>query len=263
MNNPVVYLLKIAMYILEGNLMFTLNINYFLPPIEDIEYNQYKILAILKDFRKQFRKNKLYPAFTELNQIGRFLNTYLSKSSLTKSTDSKKIKTLFLDDAVNNSENENSEMQSDPETVEIIRWAKPHVESVMAEGYAIYEFVQSNLRIKSIEPMPSYRDQGYFIVHDYNNAQLLLIEYSGYFFESKKTPVRSLKTKLITQVPFNKSYSSPTEVGIRLIEKYGDLVNPALYICDSNLELPFSETVFPIAKGKLLSSLTRHQVKYY
>ncbi|MEJ2505180.1 MAG: hypothetical protein P8Y81_02820 [Ignavibacteriaceae bacterium] len=255
--------MKIAIYILEGNLMFTLNIDYFLPPIEDIEYNQYKILAILKAFRKQFRKNKLYPAFTELNQIDRFLNTYLSKSSLTKSTDSKKIMTLFPDNTEGNNENNNNESQDDPETVEIIRWAKPHVEATMTEGYAIYEFVQSNLRIKSIEPMPSYRDQGYFIVRDYNNAQLLLIEYSCYFFESKKAPVRSLKTKLITQVPCNKNYSSPTEVGIRLIEKYGDLVNPAIYICDSNLELPFSETIFPIAKGKLLSSLTRHQVKYY
>lgn len=263
MNNVVVYLLKITNYILEGNLMFTLNIDYFLPPIEDIEYNQYKILAILKDFKRQFRKNKLYPAFTELNQIDRFLNTYLSKSSLTKSTDSKKIMTLFPDSDEGNSENENNETQYDPEVVEIIRWAKPHVESVLAEGYAIYEFAQGNLRINSIEPMPSYRDQGYLVVHDYNNAQLLLIEYSCYCFEPKRTPVRSLKTKLITKVPFNKNYSFPTEVGIRLIERYGDLVNPAIYICDSNLELPFSETIFPIVKGKLLSSLSRHQIKYY
>jgi len=243
--------------------MFALNIDYFLPPIEDIEYNQYKILSILKEYRKQFRKNKLYPAFTELNQIDRFLNTFLSKSSMSKSTDSKKIKTLFPDEVESNNENEKSITQNDPEAIEIIEWAKPLVESAMTEGYAIYEFVHSNLHIKSIEPMPSYRDQGYFIVHDYNDAQLLLIEYTCYFFESKRTPVRSLKTKLLTQVPFNENYSSPTELGIKLIEKYGNLVNPAIYICGSSIELPFSETIFPIAKSKLLSLLTRHQVKYY
>jgi len=243
--------------------MFALNIDYFLPPIEDTEFNQYKILAILKEYRRQLRQNKLYPAFTELNQIERFLNTFLSKSSASKSSGSKKIKTLFPDSIESNNETDKNEMQNDPEAIELIQWAKPHVESVMAEGYAIYEFVHSNIHIKTIEPVPSYRDQGYFIVHDYNDAQLLLIEYTCFFFESKKSPVRSLKTKLITQVPINENYSSPTEVGIKLIQKYGNLVNPAIYICDSNLELPFTETIFPIAKSKLLSALTKYQVKYY
>ena len=243
--------------------MFALNIDFFLPPIEDLEFNQYKILAILKEYSAQLRKNNLYPAFTELNQIDRFLNTFLSKSSAAKNPELKKIKSLFPETTGTNNENEKNETQHDPETIELIRWAKPHVEEVMAEGYAIYEYVHSNLHIKTIEPVPSYRDQGYFIVHDYNDAQLLLVEYLCFFFESKKAPVRSLKTKLITQVPFNENYSSPTEVGIKLIQKYGTLVNPAIYICDSDLELPFSETIFPIAKSKLLSSLTKHQVRYY
>lgn len=243
--------------------MFALNIDYFLPPIEDLEYNQYKILAILKEYKAQMRKNNLYPAFTELNQIDRFLNTYLSKSTAPKKPGLKKIKSLFPEAINANNDNEKTETQYDPETVELVKWAKPYVEEVMTEGYAIYEYVHSNLHIKTIEPVPSYRDQGYFIVHDYTDAQLLLIEYLCFFFESKKAPVRSLKTKLITQVPFNENYSSATEVGFKLIEKYGNLVNPAIYICDSDLELPFSETIFPIAKSKLLSSLTKHQVKYY
>lgn len=243
--------------------MYALNIDYFLPPIEDIEYNQYKILAILKEYRKHFRQNKLYPAFTELNQINRFLSTFLSKSSVSKSTDSKKIKTLFPDEIENNSENEKSETQYDPEAIEITEWAKPQVESALRDGYAIYEFVLSNLFIKTLEPIPSYREQGYFVVHDRSDAQLLFIEYTRYSSKSTKAPVRSLKTRLLRQVPFNENYSTITELSIKLIEKYGNLINPAIYICDSNIEFPFSETIFPIAKSKLLYLLTKHQVKDY
>ncbi|MCK5086691.1 MAG: hypothetical protein KAQ90_04175, partial [Melioribacteraceae bacterium] len=149
------------------------------------------------------------------------------------------------------------------DTPDIIKWAKPLVESLMAEGKAIYEFVHSNIRIESIKPEPSYKDEGYLILPEYNKLQLLLIEYQSSFFDSNNNPVRSLKTKLLTQISIGRNETSITKLGLNLISKYGNLVNPAMFICKTDLDLPFRETLFPIIKSKLISVITQYSSKRY
>jgi len=239
--------------------MLELNLESFLSPIEDKELNQYKILAQLKNYSELFRKNKLYPSFAQLNQINNLLISLLSKHPILSVPGSNR-KTSSVKKAGINILNESSENE---DTSDIIKWAKPLVESLMTEGQAIYEFVHSNIRIESIKPEPSYKDEGYLIIPDYKNLQLLLIEYQSSLFDSNNKPVRSLKTKLLTQINIGRNDTSITELGINLISKYGTLVNPAVFICKTDLDLPFKETLFPIIKSKLLSVLTMYSSKRY
>ena len=239
--------------------MLELNLESFLSPIEDKELNQYKILAQLKNYSELFRKNKLYPSFAQLNQINNLLISLLSKHPILSVPGSNR-KTSSVKKAGINILNESSENE---DTSDIIKWAKPLVESLMTEGQAIYEFVHSNIRIESIKPEPSYKDEGYLIIPDYKNLQLLLIEYQSSLFDSNNKPVRSLKTKLLTQINIGRNDTSITELGVNLINKYGTLVNPAVFICKTDLDLPFKETLFPIIKSKLLSVLTMYSSKRY
>jgi hypothetical protein len=239
--------------------MLELNLESFLCPIEDRELNQYKILAQLKNYSELFRKNKLYPSFSQLNQINNLLNSLLSKppilsvpGSIRKTSSVKKAGINILNGS---SENE--------DTTDIIKWAKPLVESLMAEGKAIYEFVHSNIRIESIKPESSYKDKGYLILPEYNKLQLLLLEYQSSFFDSNNNPVKSLKTKLLTQISIGRNETSITKLGLNLISKYGNLVNPAMFICKTDLDLPFRETLFPIIKSKLISVITQYSNKRY
>jgi len=242
--------------------MLELNLESFLCPIEDRELNQYKILAQLKNYSELFRKNKLYPSFAQLNQINNLLNSLLSNHPILSVPGSNR-KTSSVKKAGINILNESSENEDTSDTNDIIKWAKPLVESLMTEGQAIYEFVHSNIRIESIKPEPSYKDEGYLIIPDYKNLQLLLIEYQSSLFDSNNKPVRSLKTKLLTQISIGHNETSITELGLNLICKYGSLVNPAVFVCKTNLDLPFSETLFPIIKSKLLSVLTMYSSKRY
>ena len=239
--------------------MLELNLESFLSPIEDRELNQYKILAQLKNYSELFRKNKLYPAFSQLNQINNLLNSLLSKPQILSVPGSIR-KTSSVKKAGINILNGSSENEDTPD---IIKWAKPLVESLMAEGKAIYEFVHSNIRIESIKPEPSYKDEGYLILPEYNKLQLLLIEYQSSFFDSNNNPVRSLKTKLLTQISIGRNETSITKLGLNLISKYGNLVNPAMFICKTDLDLPFRETIFPIIKSKLISVITQYSSKRY
>ncbi len=239
--------------------MLELNLESFLSPIEDRELNQYKILAQLKNYSELFRKNKLYPAFSQLNQINNLLNSLLSKPPILSVPGSKR-KTSSVKKAGINILNGSSENEDTPD---IIKWAKPLVESLMAEGKAIYEFVHSNIRIESIKPEPSYKDEGYLILPEYNKLQLLLIEYQSSFFDSNNNPVRSLKTKLLTQISIGRNETSITKLGLNLISKYGNLVNPDMFTCKTDLDLPFRETLFPIIKSKLISVITQYSSKRY
>ena len=242
--------------------MLDLNLESFLSPAEDKEINQYKILGQLKKYSEQFRKNKLYPSFAQINQINNLLNALLTKHPILSFSDSIK-KTSSVKKAAINIKNGSSENEDKSDTNDIIKWAKPHVESLMTEGQAIYEFVHSNIRIESIKPEFSYKDEGYLIIPDYNNLLLLLIGYQSSLFDSNNKPVRSLKTKLIKQISIRHNETSITELGLNLINNYGSLVNPDVFICKIELDLPFRETLFPIIKSKLLTILTGYSGRRY
>jgi len=242
--------------------MLDLNLESFLSPVEDKELNQYRILAQLKNYSELFRKNKLYPSFAQLNQINNLLNSLLSKHTILSVSGSIK-KTSSVKKAGINILNESSENEDPSDSTEIIKWAKPLVDSLLREGQVIHEFVHGNIRIESIKPGPSYKDEGYLIIPDYNNLLLLLIEYQSSLFDSNNRPVRSLKTKLLTQISIRHNQKSITELGLNLIDQHGSLVNPDVFICKIELELPFRETLFPIIKSKLLTILTKNSSKRY
>ena len=236
--------------------MNTLNLDYFLPPIEDKELSQYKILALLKEYSNQFRQTKLYPALSYLNQIDNLLDSlYIKYQDFNRALfdgfkqPENKLPDVTVVGKDSNKVNNNT-------AFELINWAKPRVQSVIDEGIAIYEFVYDNVIIEPAGAEPVYNNDGYLIIPDYYNGKLVLIEYSCSIFSSNNTPLKSLKTKRIKQVALDNIHSPIINMGFELIYKYGDLVNPAVYICKTELDFPFTETVFPIAKSKLLSLLT-------
>lgn len=242
--------------------MLALNLDYFLPPIEDKELNQYKILAILRSFCRQFHRNKLYPSLAQLTQIDYMLDSLLSKHVDKPVTIPKKIVTSAPDTSRVNFLNGISEGQDAIDALDLIQWAKPKVAGAITEAIAIYDFVYENIYLKSIKPEPGYKDEGYFVVPDYKNSQLLMIEYSISFIDADNKPARSLKTKLINQITLDSINTSITQSGLRMIDKYATLVNPAIFICKTVLDFPFWETLYPIAKSKLLAKLTTKESKY-
>jgi hypothetical protein len=243
--------------------MQALNLECFLPPIEDKELNQYKILAKLKEYSEQLHKNKLYPSFAQLNLINNFLDSLLAKYRNVTITNLSKIKSSSIKSSEVNIVNDSKSSEDTLEMIEIIKWAKSLVGKLLDEGLAIYDFVSENMSVEIVEPEPSYKDEGYIIIPDYENSQLLLVEYISSIFNSNNKPVRSLKTRLLTQINIEFNETSITELGLNLIYKYGNLVNPAVFICKTELDFPFKETLFPIIKSKLLAQLTKHSTKRY
>ena len=75
-------------------------------------------------------------------------------------------------------------------------------------------------------------------------------------YSLKKKSSKSLKTKLLIQISLSEVESSALNSGLKLIERYGQIKDVPVYICETILDLPFKETVLPIAKSVLLGTIT-------
>lgn len=235
--------------------MLALDLDYFLPPIEDKELYQYRILGLLKGYSKQFNKNKLYPSLYKLHQIDNLIdmlyikyqdfNEALFRGLRVSDTDPEKIK-VSEDD---------SRIESDTEAFELIKWVKPQVQATLDEGIAIYEFVYENIIIEAVEPLPYFKENGYFVIPNFQDLKLILAEYNYSVRNINNKTVKSLQIIPFIQSNLDKYKSPILNTGVRLINEYGILNTPAIYICNTELDLPFKETILPIAKGKLLSLL--------
>ncbi len=235
--------------------MKCLTIDSFVAKETDIELNQYKILSGLKEYRAEFNKNRLYPALSEL--------VYLS-SQLEEILERKGGIGLPLPKGIKNSHNEKNvfvelidQAKEHKEYLfDLIDWSIPVIKSLIDEAYLVYNFVDENMTIEEVGISPILKNEGYILVSDAQHSVLHIHRYECSSYSSGETPFHSLKTRFVqTAPPLN--FSSESEfVKIELVKKYRDKPNIATYLCNTELDFPFSETIFPVAKRKLLDFIT-------
>jgi hypothetical protein len=46
---------------------------------------------------------------------------------------------------------------------------------------------------------------------------------------------------------------SPEVIKLEVMRRYHDLPNPAMYMCETDLDFPYESTVLPIAKRKFMA----------
>ncbi len=232
-----------------------LNIDSFVSKEDDIELNQYKILSGLKDYRSEFNKNRLYPALSEL--------VYLS-SQLEEILERKSSPGLPLPKGIKNSRNDKNVFvevitqakEQKEYFFELIEWALPVIKGMIDEAYILYNFVDENMEIEEVGVRPVLKNEGYILVPDVQHALLQIHRYECSTYSSGETPFHSLKTRFIQTAPALNFSSESEFVKIELVKKYRDRPNIAAYLCNNDLDFPFNETVFPVAKRKLLDYIT-------
>ncbi|MCL5029719.1 MAG: hypothetical protein M1480_11970 [Bacteroidetes bacterium] len=235
--------------------MKTLNLDSFISKETDIEKNQYKILSGLKEYRLEFNLNKLYPSLSELVYLSSQLEEIFDRKGnisipLPKGIKGKtKDKNIFI---------EIVEQQKDQKDYlyDLINWAIPLIKNLIDEAYILYNFVEDNMEIIEVGVKPVFKNEGYLLVPDNIQNVLKIYRYESSIYSSEVRPFHSLKTSFI-QNSKQLNFSGAEEfVKLELIKKYKDKPNIATYLCNTELDFPFDETVFPIAKRKLLDHLS-------
>jgi hypothetical protein len=231
-----------------------LSLTTFISPDRDLEKSQYRILAGLKEYQKEFNKKRICPSLTELVNLVSLLEEILKQKKTLHKYFPKQIKGYDI---------ENQKVLY--ETIEhitddlkfyfkLIEWALPKVKQVIEEGIILYEFVENNIKIEEIGILPLYKNEGYFMINE-NDSKIQIHRFECSLFSSDKEQYRTLKTQLLREVSLNSLEKTPEALKMELVREFKDLPNPATFFCDSELDFPFAESIFPIAKRKLMSKL--------
>lgn len=232
-------------------------IDIFTSTIEDQELSEYKILAALKYYSEQLHRNLLYPSFAELIDINNLLMDIVSqKMSYHKMRAQEK---LTSDLEFKNSVSENDDDQYDNPEIsnlfDLVIWTVPRLREVLNEGVAIYDFVESQASIEEVGSIPSHITDGYFLISDHQIKEIHVFKFKLSNNSHSVVPMKSLKTTYVDSAENAALDISPESIKEDLIKRYPELPDPATYFIRVDVDMPFTETILPVVKRKMMKLL--------
>ncbi|MER3523397.1 MAG: hypothetical protein C4326_04850 [Ignavibacteria bacterium] len=233
--------------------MRKLTLDTFLAGIGDIESAQYRVLEGLKEYYGEFSHNKLYPSLAELVDLHSALVKIINSMSDMQGHLSHELKEVDLEHGKLVYETTGLTDDDLARAAELILWALPKIQQAIDEGVSIYNFVDEHMKIEQVGILPMYREEGYWFVPEHRAALLHLLRYELSLFTSANERYRRLKTVNIGEIEQRFIHRSPESIKLQLIEQYRDLPNPATYVCETDVDFPYNETILPIAKRKLMA----------
>jgi hypothetical protein len=236
--------------------MNPLTLETFFSADTDWEMNQYRVLGGIKEYSIDFNKKRLYPSLAHLIELSNHLEEILKQQKNLNHSFPKEIKNFDIKSKTILFESLEKLSPNLEFLFELIKWALPLINQEIEEGIVLYEFVEKNLNIEQVGILPIYKDEGYFMVKD-NVAEVLQVhKYECSLFTSGSEKFRALKTELIKSINESLVANPPELIKSELIRENRILPNPATFICETDLDFPFTETIFPSAKRKLISQIT-------
>ncbi|MFN0189937.1 MAG: hypothetical protein ACKVQV_14650 [Bacteroidia bacterium] len=136
----------------------------------------------------------------------------------------------------------------------IINFSIPQFEQHLAEGKKIYDFIESKLNIYPIGIVPLHTDAGYLLLKNGDKNETVVFEYQITIFDQPTERYRAIGVQYVNS--FEKTLRNTYEnIKGDLLRYNKNLPNPATYVIESELTLPFEDTLLPLAKRTLVKYL--------
>ena len=237
--------------------MEPLTLNIFFDPETDLEMNQYRILAGIKKAITEFGQKKIYPSLATLIKLNRELNQIKDERNNLKQKFPKQIKGFDIkEQKVIYETPKNLKFNDTIENIfALINWALPQIKEAIDEGTVLFDFVDENMLLKQVGILPMYKEEGYFMITDNIALELQVHRYECSIFSSGDEKYRSLKTEFVKSEKQGTIRRLPEKIKEELIKERSDLPNPATFLLDTELDFPFTETIMPVAKRKMISHI--------
>jgi hypothetical protein len=232
-----------------------LSVEIFFDSEIDFEMSQYRILAGIKNACKEFTQNKIYPSLAMLIKLNRELNQLRDERNNLKQNFPKQITGFDINEQkVIYDIITNPELDDKIENIfSLIDWALPRINEAIDEGIALFDFVDENILLRQVGILPIYKEEGYFLITDNIAMELQVHRYECSIFISGDEKFRSLKTEIVKTERQGIIKRLPETIKQEIIKERTDLPNPATFLLDTELDFPFSESIMPVAKRKMIS----------
>lgn len=234
----------------------SLSVDLFTQVGEDFEKRQYLVLGKLKNARDAFEKQHLYPQLAQLIELYNHLKRIMAGFEDMKQHGPKKIRSIDLERRRIEFDSAFPDELNLEAVKELVRWAQPLINESIEKGVEVYEFIEQNLSLDEVGIQPGYADEGYFFLPDTETGGLQLFRYEMSIYTGAGERFRSLKTRLVKRLDQGRlAEPDPGALKMQLIREYPDLPNPATFSFHTTLRPPFSSTLFPVARRKLMRHL--------
>lgn len=222
---------------------------------KDFELSQYNFLAFIKNYSRKFQEFNLYPALSELLEIAAMIEELMDQKFLFDRDVSKKItktdliQRLPIYEPLDFSDDEIDKM------FDFVKWALPRLKDVITEGKAIFDYVDENLTVDEIGIIESDNFEGYIVVPEVENSSMHIYKWE-ISSSADEDSIRTLKTELKDTLDLNDfKEMTPERIKLYLLNNYSELSNSVTYYFNTKVDLPFSDTILPIIKRKLIQKL--------
>ncbi|MEN9521904.1 MAG: hypothetical protein RL065_281 [Bacteroidota bacterium] len=234
--------------------MFSLSNNWITEGTIDFEYKKYLLLAYLRDIDASFKDEKLYPQFAELIQHHRNLVHLKYELEKIETSFQKELKEMDLQHVKLIFEKLKADNVVD-EIQSIIDYSLPEMETEIKKGAEIYDEVEHKLHVFSLGLIPLYKDDGYFIISDFVRKNILIYEYQFSLITNKFEQFRTVKTNYLKSYKLNIS-NTYEKIKYDLIRFNSNNSTPATFVVEFKENIPYRETLLPIAKRSLVQFIS-------
>ena len=238
--------------------MRSLSETWFADGYIDFELKKYTLLAYLQEVNTYFDEHKLYPQLADVifhyNNLVAFKENkkFLQEQFPKKLTgiQMEKLQVLY------------EQMMQDDELMEeleqIIHYAAGEMRSTITNGTELYELVEDKLQISPVGIIPLEQNEGYFFLSN-AMSQTRVYQYRLSIYEKREEKYRSIRTEFIDT--WYRSLANTYEhIKSELVRNRTQLPNPAVYVIQTEINLPVEETLLPIAKRSLVRYISSSQV---
>ncbi|MBP6511697.1 MAG: hypothetical protein KA347_03385 [Bacteroidia bacterium] len=220
----------------------------------DFEYKKYILLAYLQHVNDCFEETKLYPALSELVKHYRNLVALRDQKNSLYNSFPEKLNSADLQNFKLVYEKLSTDDRLMVELESIINFSIPQFEQHLAEGKKIYDFIESKLNIYPIGIVPLHTDAGYLLLKNGDKNETVVFEYQITIFDQPTERYRAIGVQYVNS--FEKTLRNTYEnIKSDLLRYNKNLPNPATYVIESELTLPFEDTLLPLAKRTLVKYL--------
>ncbi len=229
---------------------------WFLDGYIDFELQKYRLLAYLQDVNKYFSSNRLYPQLADVIFHYHNLRDFKENKQLLQNSFPKQLSKVDIErlQLVYTEMLQDDAMMAELE--HIVSYSIEKMKLVIDDGTCIYEQVEQQLHIEPVGIMPLYKNEGYMLLRYQAHNEVQVYNFTISRLQHNDTKYKAVKMEYIDR--FRKNLSITYEhIKTQLIQRIKKLPNPAVYLIESQLEVPLKETLLPIAKRALVRQISK------
>ena len=239
--------------------MKNLSRDWIIEPHIDFEYKKYILLAYLQEVELFYKQNKLFPLFhdlyehyhqlTGMNKVKEGLSSFFPKELEYVDLVKKKLKfaSLFEDDCML------KEIQS------VIAYALPKLKEAIEEGKRLKKILLDSMLINPIGLVPLYQKEGYLLLTTLKE-ETNVYEYRLNSIEHPEKEKKYMSVAVNYVSTYGKSIQYTFEyIKTDLLKTNKKMPNPATYLVETNVDIPYEEALLPIAKEKLFNFINKQE----